>query len=424
MSTPVVFISYSHDSTEHSDWVERLATDLRRRGVDVLLDVWELQLGQDIGAFMYKSIAAANRVLLVCSDTYVQKADAGSGGVGYESLIVTGEVVQSIDTRKFIPIIRNCKGPSRLPKFLGHRLWLDFEHDAAYYSSLESLARELLGTPAKPKPPLGANPYAEEGTAASLPERAAGPTGLLPSGLPVLDDHWHTKELATAQAGLGSLGLIGAMELRFAPHAPLLKSQVELLTAVRASQIETFGWPIGIVAENKGEFAPRPFTGGIRAEISIKKDQLYGRESYDYWALRTSGDFVLLQSLFEDMRAEGQIFFNTRIVRVTEALLFAEKLYSELGAGTSTGISIRVAHQGLKNRTLSSAGPRRYIRSRVCHEERSQTEIAVTLSDIRPNLPTHVRRLLEPMFMLFEFADFKHAIYEDIARKFEAGQLT
>ena len=29
-----------------------------------------------------------------------------------------------------------------------------------------------------------------------------------------------------------------------------------------------------------------------------------GRPSYDYWALRSNGDFYLLQSLFEDDRAE------------------------------------------------------------------------------------------------------------------------
>jgi hypothetical protein len=51
-----------------------------------------------------------------------------------------------------------------------------------------------------------------------------------------------------------------------------------------------------------------------------------GRASYDYWALRENGVFYLLQSLFEDDRDANAIFFNSRLVRVTESLLFAANL--------------------------------------------------------------------------------------------------
>jgi hypothetical protein len=37
---PQVFISYSHDSDEHKNWIIQLATRLRSNGVDVILDVW------------------------------------------------------------------------------------------------------------------------------------------------------------------------------------------------------------------------------------------------------------------------------------------------------------------------------------------------------------------------------------------------
>ncbi|WP_371826148.1 SEFIR domain-containing protein [Enterococcus gallinarum] len=35
---PKVFISYSHDDTEHKLWVKELATQLRSHGVDIILD--------------------------------------------------------------------------------------------------------------------------------------------------------------------------------------------------------------------------------------------------------------------------------------------------------------------------------------------------------------------------------------------------
>jgi hypothetical protein len=84
---PKVFISYSHDSQPHKDWVRDLATVLRANGIDVVLDQWDLSPGQDIAAFMAGGIQTADRVLLICTEQYVSKAEAGSGGVGYERLI-------------------------------------------------------------------------------------------------------------------------------------------------------------------------------------------------------------------------------------------------------------------------------------------------------------------------------------------------
>ncbi len=60
MPAPSVFISYSHDSTEHKSWVLQLATDLRGAGVDATLDQWDLVPGQDVATFMHDGIAKAD----------------------------------------------------------------------------------------------------------------------------------------------------------------------------------------------------------------------------------------------------------------------------------------------------------------------------------------------------------------------------
>jgi len=165
-------------------------------------------------------------------------------------------------------------------------LYIDFTHDADYKSKLEELLRELHGSPAVVKPPLGPNPFS--GTApAVLTPRGAGPTGMTGSGESLLDDAWFTENERTAVAGLEKLGFDGSMELRYALHSPVNKSQMELLNAVRRSQIRTFGWPIGIVLDNRAEYKPRPVADGILAEIAIPQAALSGRSSYDYWALAT-----------------------------------------------------------------------------------------------------------------------------------------
>ena len=55
--------------------------------------------------------------------------------------------------------------------------------------------------------------------------------------------------------------------MRFGLHDGLNKSQIELLSAVRASQIKTFGWPIAVLLENRDEYRPRPFGDGIRGDV-------------------------------------------------------------------------------------------------------------------------------------------------------------
>ncbi|MCP9772453.1 SUMF1/EgtB/PvdO family nonheme iron enzyme [Synechococcus sp. Tobar12-5m-g] len=155
MGNPSVFLSYSHDSQAHKDWVRKLAEDLRSQGVDATLDQWDLRAGADLVAFMEAGIRGADRVLMVCTGTYVRKAEQRKGGAGYEGMIVTSHVARSTDTVKFIPLVRDNPADPLVPDFLGPRLWLDFRDDELYAERLEDLLRELHELPRYRKPPLG-----------------------------------------------------------------------------------------------------------------------------------------------------------------------------------------------------------------------------------------------------------------------------
>jgi len=308
---------------------------------------------------MQRGIANSDRVVMVCSSAYVKKAEAGTGGVGYERLIVTEEIIRSIDTIKFIPVVRGNDLQRKVPNFMGPRLYIDFENDAEYANRVEELARAIHGAPAVSKPPLGSNPFSAKAVAPS-------------TGITDLDDNWFVQEESKAIGGINKLNLSGCMLLRIGIKQLFSKPQTELLDAVRQSEVRTFGWPIGITLENRDEYRPRPYGDGIRAEVSIGDN----RESYDYWALRSNGDFFLLQSLFEDSRDPNQIFFDTRIVRVTESLMFAEGLYRRLGASQDAPVHVRVTHRGLRGRKLASASSRRYLSvNRSATDDHSQSQV-------------------------------------------------
>jgi hypothetical protein len=423
MTAPVAFISYSHDSRDHKAWVLRLAGDLRTRGIDAILDQWRLAPGQDVAAFMETSIARADRVLLICSHTYVEKADAGTGGVGYEKLVVTGELVARIDTKKFIPIVRQADvHPRRLPHFLGARMYIDFSDDAEYETRLEELLRELHGWALSPEPPVGANPFAGTPPTESPPARQVSISGATSSGRPVTEESWFNSQYASAEIGMSSLGLKAGMEIRSALHDPVAKSQIELLNAVRKAEIRTFGWPIGIVMENVDDYRPRPVADGIVAKVAIPEKSISGTPSYDYWYARNNGDFYLLQSLFEDQRTTDAIFFDTRIVRVTEALLFLSRFYENLGTPLEARVTVGITHRGLADRTLTSAG-NRHVFPRKTTAGTSITQVSDTVLGLRERTTNHVMQILEPMFMLFDFATFDRSIYQDIVSKFAAGHV-
>jgi hypothetical protein len=76
---PRVFMSYSHDSSEHKRWVAYLSGELRKNGIDVILDQWDLPLGGDATRFMEEGVRDADRVLVVCTEIYVRKADSRHG---------------------------------------------------------------------------------------------------------------------------------------------------------------------------------------------------------------------------------------------------------------------------------------------------------------------------------------------------------
>ena len=156
---PSVFVSYSHDSDDHMAWVLQLATRLRHNGVDTILDRWNLALGQDVAAFIERGLSKSNRVLCVCSEIYVRKANTKQGGVGYEKSIMTAEIMANLNTTWVIPVVRNNLARDLIPIFLGGSLYIDFRDDRKYEEKYEELLRSLLDEPALPVPPIGNNPF-------------------------------------------------------------------------------------------------------------------------------------------------------------------------------------------------------------------------------------------------------------------------
>ena len=106
-------------------------------------------------------------------------------------------------------------------------------------------------------------------------------------------------------------------------------------------------------------------------------------------------------------------------------ILRAVILYATLGAAPDAKISARFTHRGLAGRTLTSSVINRYVSGTPkSHEPVSETEAVIVLGDIQAALVDEVERVCAPMFMLFDFQQFTHEVYEDIVRQFERGEVS
>ncbi|SDU67420.1 toll/interleukin-1 receptor domain-containing protein [Desulfobacula phenolica] len=158
MTIPSVFISYSHDTQEHKKWVLDLATRLRNTGIDAALDQWDLKPGDDLPHFMEQNLVSSDYVIMICTEKYVSKANSGVGGVGYEKMIITSDLLTKIDSNKIIPIIRQ-EGTADVPTFLKTKLYVNFSRDDEFEFSYDELVRTIHNAPLYKKPEVANNPF-------------------------------------------------------------------------------------------------------------------------------------------------------------------------------------------------------------------------------------------------------------------------
>lgn len=136
---PNVFISYSWDGDAHKEWVKSLADILLDNGVNAILDDYDTEPGDRLPHFMEEAVSKADKVLVICTETYKRKADKREGGVGYEEHIISSELMKG-NERKIIPILRNGKGNTSIPICLAGKKYIDLSKaNKLNYSDVEDL---------------------------------------------------------------------------------------------------------------------------------------------------------------------------------------------------------------------------------------------------------------------------------------------
>ncbi len=160
-NVPKVFISYSWESKEHSDWVKSLANKLLADGIEAIIDSYDVSPGDRLPKFMESSIRDSDYVIIICTEEYKRKANNREKGVGYESHIISAELYNNHNDRKFIPIIRQGDFNTALPTYLDGKLAIDLRGNPFNEDSYKDLIASIFKVKKKPK--VGIRPpYVDE----------------------------------------------------------------------------------------------------------------------------------------------------------------------------------------------------------------------------------------------------------------------
>jgi tetratricopeptide (TPR) repeat protein len=171
-----VFISYSHDSTEHRDRVRRLADRLILDGMDAVIDLDEPNPPEGWWGWMVRQLADADFVLVVCTEGYFQRATAArqaGHGAKFESVLLVQMLYDSgMWNERFVPVLFEDLPSGKILAPLRPYSRYRLDRDAEYTDLLRLLTRQ----PKRIRPPRGKVP--------ELPPEETATSGALLAGTP------------------------------------------------------------------------------------------------------------------------------------------------------------------------------------------------------------------------------------------------
>lgn len=152
IKNPRVFLSYTGVDMQNRKWVKDFAIRLRENGVDARIDIFHLKPGQDLPQWMTNELIMADKVLLICDKYYAEKADNRKGGVGWETMIIQGDML-SRQQSKYVAILRDKDIDQSLPIYVKSKYALDWSDNRSVEEDFNDLLLYLFDC--NIEPPIG-----------------------------------------------------------------------------------------------------------------------------------------------------------------------------------------------------------------------------------------------------------------------------
>ncbi|MCD5325382.1 MULTISPECIES: toll/interleukin-1 receptor domain-containing protein [Pontibacillus] len=152
-----VFVSYSWDDSEHRQWVMDLVRNLRRNGVDATFDQFETQSGTvHLQEMMINSMKENDKVIIVLTQDYAERAESMQGGVGFETRLSLHELQDN--PHKFIFLLRGGNFEESIPYHLKGYYVITFTDVEMYEEKFKELLHRIENVPLYEVNPIGPKP--------------------------------------------------------------------------------------------------------------------------------------------------------------------------------------------------------------------------------------------------------------------------
>ena len=390
---PTAFMSYSWDGDSHKKWVRDLAKRLRYDGVDVSLDQWEVVPGDQIPEFMEKAIRDTRFTLIVCTPNYRKRSDSRKGGVGYEGNIMTAEVLNMVNPRKFIPILRRGGWANSAPSWLKGKYYIDLSGNPYSEDNYRELVDTLLGT-REVAPPIG---QPKLGTTIDLEAFR-------------LDSYNRWSQLVANEPAKSSRCFPkGHYEMCFAlvgckPADSLTITKQRLSVAQR---VNLSGWPPFADIESY------PYEDFIESWAGRpRKDGLFSDSMYcDFWRASRDGRLYTIRGYREDSgefqkrryNLGGALVIDEPIRNIAEGVLFATRLAKQFDGVERIATLCRFTGLNGRSLALSYLSAMRFFERYASQTDQETLAGLFTLQQVQDNLTGILHEILQPLYEHFGF---------------------
>lgn len=147
---PRCFISYAWGDPAQEHWVEyRLAEDLAKAGIQVILDRWDLRPGTNLPRFIER-VLEAERVVVVGTPAYrtkyVNNEPMRGFGVAAEGDLIGARMIGTEQQKaSVVPVLLAGDPTDAFPPLLQGRVYVDFRDADAYFTAVFDLILGLYG---------------------------------------------------------------------------------------------------------------------------------------------------------------------------------------------------------------------------------------------------------------------------------------
>lgn len=150
IKNPRVFVSYTGENEDNKNWVKMFVTKLRHNGVNAIVDMYHLKLGDDLAQWMTNQLCMADKVIMICDKCYAIKADSRKGGVGWETMIIQGDMMNSL-SNKYIFIVREEKFDEGIPMYAKTKYSLQWAEEEISDEKLKELLYHIFDCEMEPE---------------------------------------------------------------------------------------------------------------------------------------------------------------------------------------------------------------------------------------------------------------------------------